>query len=224
MILFKDFPRRTCILKGCSLFGEKSRYDRLLIIVTAVSLLFLLIFIPVNTFSQDLKGEGLKSAIVLYDMQTEDDIIPMTQYSDDYGNLLCMKMYLMGVEIATITTPDSVFIINYSQKNGIKYVRPESDVNYNALTPEVIKKFDIKANGTVNFLGKKCTVYTARFDNDGQKVETVTWVYKGIVMKSVSTIEDDKSVVLVATSIEENPEVSKDTFAIPSDFDIKFMQ
>ncbi|MDO5570291.1 MAG: hypothetical protein Q4F97_02345 [Bacteroidales bacterium] len=193
------------------------------VVYAFITLLFFLLF-SLNSYSQNLKGEGLKSAIVQYEMEAEGNTIPMTQYSDDYGNLLCMKMYIMGVEIATITTSDSVFIINFPQKNGIKYARPDSDVNYNALTPEIIKKYDIKADGTVEFLGKKCTVYTGRFENEGEKIETVTWVYKGVVLKSVSTTEDDKSVVLVAASIEENAEVSPDTFVIPADFEVKEMK
>ena len=156
-------------------------------------------------------------------MITDDNSIPMTQYSDEYGNLLCMKMLLMGVEISTITTPDTVYIITYPQKNGVKYVRPQSDINYNNLTPEIIKQYNIKATGTVEFLEKTCTVYTAEFESEGEKIVTETWVYKGVVLKSVTTTESEKVVQLIATSLEENPEVSKDTFKVPEDFEIKLM-
>ncbi|MEG1674674.1 MAG: hypothetical protein RR608_06780 [Bacteroidales bacterium] len=165
----------------------------------------------------------MKSSIIQYEMITDGNSIPMTQYSDDYGNLLCMKMYMMGVEIATITNKDTVYVLNYPQKSGVKYVRPESDINYNDLTPEVIKKFNIKATGTVEFLNKKCTVYTAEFENEGLKVETTAWIYKGLLLKSVATYGDAKKVELVATSIEENPEVSPETFTVPEGFNIRNM-
>lgn len=183
--------------------------------------LLFLMMIPANAKTK--QGEGLKSAIIQYEMMTNGNAISMTQYSDDYGNQLCMKMFMMGIEVATITRNDTVYVLNYAQKSGVKYVRPETDINYNALTPELIAKYKIEAQGIEEVLGKKCTKYTARIVNEDTPVEVITWVYKGVVLKSVAEYGGDKRVEMVATSLEENPEVSEETFMVPSDFVIRAM-
>ena len=114
-------------------------------------------------------------------------------------------------------------MLNFPQKSGVKYARPEADINYNELTPEIIEKYQIVAKGIEEFLGKKCTVYTAVIENEGVKVESSTWVYKGVVLKSIATYGENKQVEMKAVSLDENPSIAADTFVIPSDFVIRAM-
>ena len=99
------------------------------------------------------------------------------------------------------------------------FPRPEEDINFNALTPAIIKKYQVKSNGTVDFLDRKCTSYELEFENRDVKKITV-WVYKGIELRRVTEYKDEAVNDLVATSIEENPDLSPDTFKIPAGFQI----
>lgn len=183
-----------------------------------VALILFVLFMGIPLQAQ-LKGDGPKTAIIQYDYIVGDDTMGLVQYSDNYGALLCFKYDYMGAPFATIVTNDSVFEVSYSLQAYKAYERPEEDLNFNALTPDIIKKYNIQATGTVEFLGKTCTVYTTKFENRDVSQITV-WVYKGLELRRLTEYTSGPVTDLVATQIEENAEVSADTFKIPAGFQL----
>lgn len=178
--------------------------------------LILLVVFPLRA---QLKGDGPKTAIIQYNYIVGDNSMELVQYSTDYGATLCFKYDYMGAPFATIVTNDSVFEVSYSMQAYKAYPRPEEDINFNALTPEIIKKYNVETTGTIEFLGKNCTIYTTTFENRDIKKITV-WVYQGLELRRVTEYENDRTTDLVATSLEENPEISPDTFKIPEGFQL----
>ncbi|MEG1587666.1 MAG: hypothetical protein RR346_12415 [Bacteroidales bacterium] len=178
-----------------------------------------LMLLAVFPLSAQLKGDGPKTAIIQYDYIVGENSMELVQYSTDYGALICFKYDYMGSPFATIVTNDSVFEVSYGMQAYKAYPRPEEDINFNALTPEIIKKYNVESTGTIEFLGKNCTIYTTTFkDRDIKKI--TVWVYKGLELRRVTEYMDDQTTDLVATSLEENPEISPDTFKIPEGFQI----
>lgn len=188
----------------------KNRY------VALIGLMWCLL-IPLHVHGQ-LRGDGLKTAIIQYNYIVGDNTMELVQYSDNYGAMLCFKYDYQGTPFATIVTNDSVFEISYAIKAYKAYQRPEEDINFNALTPEIIKKYNVEATGSIEFLGKNCTVYTSTITNSDVKKITV-WLYQGLELRRVTEFADNQTTDLVAISLEENPEISAETFKVPLDFD-----
>lgn len=186
----------------------KSRY------VVLIGLICCILF-PLKA---QLRGDGLKTAITLYNYIVGESMMEVVQYSDNYGADLCFKYDYKGIPFATIMTNDSVFEVNYLMKACKAYPRPEEDINFNALTPEIIQKYNVEATGAIEFLGKNCTVYTATIANSDVKKITV-WLYQGIELRRVTEFTGNITSDLVATSIEENPEISAETFKVPQNFE-----
>lgn len=168
--------------------------------------------------AQNLRGDGLKSSIVKYELTAQDMEIPMIEYKDDYGKKICSKMTIMGGEIGYIMNGDKSYMINYSQQQYMELERPENKINYNELTPEVIDKYKITATGTGEFLGKKCTIYTSEMTDSKPAIKMTAWVYKGIPLKVISEYDNGTKDQRIATSIEENPVIPASTFEVPQGF------
>ena len=58
------------------------------------------------------------------------------------------------------------------------------NVNYLNLTPETIKKYNVKEVGKEKVAGKDCIKYTAEIEQMGQKVQVNASVWNGYAMKS----------------------------------------
>lgn len=181
----------------------------------ALAVFAVMILLPLKA---QLRGDGLKTAIIQYDYIVGDNTMELIQYSDNYGALLCFKYDYNGSPFATIVTNDSVFDVNYAMKAYRAYPRPEEDINFNALTPEIIKKYKVESTGSIEFLGKNCTVYTTVFTNrDVQKI--TVWIYQGLELRRVTEYIGGNVTDLVATSLDENPDISPETFKIPNGFE-----
>lgn len=184
-----------------------------------LSLLFVLLCIPMGIYAQDnLKGDGLKSSIVKYEMTGQGMKVPVTEYRDNYGKLICTQMTIMGGEMGYIINGDKSYILYYTQKQYMELPVPEDEIDYNNLTPEIIEKYKIQATGTSDFLGKKCTVYTAEMESEGVAYQVETWVYKGVALKSVAKTSQGVLDERVAISFEENPNIPASTFEVPEGF------
>ncbi|MGL4292473.1 MAG: DUF4412 domain-containing protein, partial [Bacteroidales bacterium] len=127
--------------------------------------------------AQNLRGDGLKSSIVKYEMKAQDMQLPMVEYKDDYGKKICTKMTVMGSEIGYVISDDKSYMINYTQKQYMEIDNPQDPIDYNEMTPEMIKKYNIVATGTGEFLGKKCTIYTAEIKETKPEIKTTSWIY-----------------------------------------------
>lgn len=183
-----------------------------------LSLLLILICIPVGMLAQNLRGDGLKSSIVNYEMTSQGMKVPIIEYRDNYGKSVCTKMTIMGSDMGYIMNGEKAYMVYYSQKQYMELPRPKDEINYNEMTPEAIEKYKIKATGTGEFLGKNCTIYSSEMESEGTTFQLEAWVYKGIVLKAIA--KTDKGVVdeRIATSIEENPAIPASTFEIPEGY------
>lgn len=183
-----------------------------------ILLLLIVCSFPTLLQAQNLRGDGLKSSIVKYDMIAQDMKVPMTEYRDDYGKKVCTKMEIMGGEMGYIMNGDLFYMVNYSQQQYMEIKQEKNEINYNELTPETIEKYKIKATGTGMFLEKKCTIYTSQMEAEGKNYETEAWVYKGIALKAITKAGDKMIGERIATSLEENPTIPANVFEIPAGF------
>ena len=182
-------------------------------------LLLAVCWIPSFLHAQTLRGDGLKSSIVKYEMIAQDMKIPMTEYRDDYGKKVCTKMEIMGGEMGYIMNGDKAYMVNYSQRQYMVSNQPKEEIDYNEMTPEAIEKFKIKATGTGKFLGKDCTIYTSEMEAEGQTFKMEAWVYKGIALKTITKMDNGQaSDQRIATSIEENPVIPANVFEVPTGY------
>ncbi len=181
-----------------------------------IAIFFLSIISSGNIFAQ-LKGNGLKTAIVNYNYSIDGKSMEMVLYYSDYGNIQCFKYDVEGLPYATIVTKDSIIEINYGIQAYRKYAKSPLDINFNYLTPAVIKKFDIKSPGTVDFMDKSCTIFNAKFKNE-EISEMLVWVFKGVELRRQIIYNDKTKTDLIATYLEENPEISEHTFIVPGGF------
>ncbi|MCK9613388.1 MAG: hypothetical protein WC401_08955 [Bacteroidales bacterium] len=170
---------------------------------------------------------GLKSAILHMKSKTmgmEQDVI---MYFDDYGKKQCneLSIELLGKIMKQITITDSGYMYTYTtaDKNGTKIKLDENSpdkVNFNALTEEMVKKFNIKKTGTAVILDKKCDVYTA--EHTSAKMKGTYYVWKGFIMKAVSSVAGIE-VKMEAVKLEENPVIPAEKFEIPEDINIQLI-
>ena len=177
----------------------------------------LMIVSSIEIFGQE-RGQGLKTAIVNYKYTMNSNAMEMVMYYADYGNYQCFKYDVEGIPYATIVTPDSVMEINYAVQGYRKYAKSHLDINFNQLTPSIIKKFDINSPGTVEFMDKSCTIFNAKFKNE-EILEMMVWLFQGVELRRQITYKDQTKTNLLATYLEENPEISEQTFKDPDGFE-----
>jgi hypothetical protein len=85
-------------------------------------------------------------------------------------------------------------------------------------------KFKIKELGQEQVAGKMCTKYSMETTGFGQQAMPVTvWVWKGIILKRVSSFNDN-TFTTVAVEINENAPINADVFTIPSNVTIQERQ
>ncbi len=162
----------------------------------------------------------VRSGIIHYKGKTMGMKQDMTMYFDDFGKQEAMevKIDIMGMKTHNITIRkgDSLYSIDMQKKTGKRLAVKEDDpnnMNFNTLTEEVKKKFNIKEEGTEEFFGKPCKIYSLAYDKGNFKGKF--WVWKGITLKTESEIESIK-VNMEAEELEIDKEIPKSHFEIPS--------
>ena len=163
------------------------------------------------------KKYGFKSAIVKFTTSVMGQDIVSTYYIDDYGALECQKTKMsvpgMGdVESAVISKEGKTWSVNYAL-NQVQEV-PIEQPNFNDLTDEAIKKFNIKEVGKENYLDKDCTIYTMENEAQGMKAQIKVWVYKGLGIKQETEISGMK-IVAKAIDFNEGAAVLPQIFDVP---------
>jgi hypothetical protein len=186
-------------------------------------LLFAALLLSVFTLSAQEAKYEIKSAIITKSMDMMGQKIDGVQYIDDFGvkESIMLKMPMQGVEgmymrLRSITKGDTVITANLDLKTGNKIVLPEKPVNYLKLTDEVREKYKIKEHAKEEIAGKLCNKYSLVISQMGQQASTTTWVWKGIVLKSVISVSG-MSMTEEVIDIQENVKIDSENFTIPND-------
>ncbi len=148
----------------------------------------------------------------------------MTMYWRDYGeeNATETSFNMMGIKTTSNTLRKDGYIYTWESQTGMATKTKiddsdvELDINYRDLDKEIMKKYNIKEEGTEKVLGKTCTVYT--MDIDG--VKNKSWIYKGMVLKSEATAAGVKT-TFVVTELKENVDPPKEVFELPENITFK---
>ena len=171
----------------------------------------------------------IKSAIISKTIEMMGQKIEGVQYVDDYGKKesVTINMPMQGVPGAfvrtrTINKIDTIYTINLDYKTGTKTAMPNAidQINYLKITPEMREKQNIKELGKEEVAGKLCDKYSLEISQAGQKASATTWVWKGIVLKSVISVSGI-TMTEAATDIKENVAVDADNFNISNDIVFK---
>ena len=168
-------------------------------------------------YKQEMNVQGMKSSSV------------MTQYIDIENNKFAMETEtssdIMGTKTneksLTINDKEYTYIINNTQKTGMKLKSDEAEENPMDLIKsqedqtfkQMIEKEGGKIVGNETFLGKNCIV--VEINKDGQNMKM--WYYKGIPLKMTNPV-----FTLEATKLEENASIPSSKFEVPKD--IKFSE
>jgi hypothetical protein len=97
------------------------------------------------------------------------------------------------------------------KKTKINTDSPDN-INFNAITKEMVAKFKLKKTGTSMILGRKCDVYTMEYAE--AKLKGTFYIWKGIPLKTKSEVSVMK-VSMEATAIEENAAIDAEKFKVP---------
>ena len=90
---------------------------------------------------------------------------------------------MMGMKMTTIIRDGKTYMVNAAEKQ-VQEMPGRESINYLNLTPEVIKKNNVKEVGKETVAGKECIKYTAEIEQMGQKAKVEVSVWQGITMKS----------------------------------------
>ena len=168
-------------------------------------------------YKQEMNVQGMKTSSV------------MTQYIDIENDKFAMETEtssdIMGTKTneksLTINDKEYTYIINPTQKTGMKLKSDEAEENPMDLIKSqedqtfklMIEKEGGKVVGNETFLGKNCIV--VEMNKEGQSMKM--WYYKGVPLKMTNPV-----FTLEATKFEENVSIPSSNFEVPKD--IKFSE
>jgi hypothetical protein len=169
-----------------------------------------------------VKGNGkyaIKSGIVEYKSDMMGFPATQTLYFDNYGatESTVTVMDVMGIktQTVTITKDGSVYNFDPTNKTGSKTpVMSSANVNFEDLSDQVVKDWNLKKEGKETLLGKECQKYS--MDNQSMSMKGYYWVWKGIALKMDVDMSTAK-MLMEATSIQENVNIPAEKFEIPAD-------
>jgi hypothetical protein len=87
-------------------------------------------------------------------------------------------------------------------------------LNFEDLSDNVLKDWNLKKEGNETVLGKECLKYS--FYNQSFSMKGYYWVWKGIALKMDADMSTVK-MIMEATNIQENVSVPAEKFEIPAD-------
>lgn len=193
---------------------------------TLVSML--LLFASVVSYAQEKKYE-IQSATIKKEMVTNGVKSDCVLYFDDFGNKEAVEMTMtMGVfpkikkKILTINEGKVVTTVDVSGKTATRMTMPETTVNYTNLTPEMKEQFKVEELGEEDVNGKTCKKISTEMTQVGQVVKTISWIWKGIPLKSEAT---SNGKVVMSDNVIDIQEGSVDAtkFSIPDGFKVTEM-
>jgi len=144
---------------------------------------------------------------------------------DDYGKTQltesAVSMDMMGKKINTLTkslmkdgyiytwAEPSMGAATKMKMSADKF--DEKNMDFNALTEEMKKRFQIKEEGGETIDGKTCKVFS--FTTEGMKGKT--WVWKGVPLQSEMSVSG-QTITSKFLRLEENPSLPASTFELPA--------
>ncbi len=162
----------------------------------------------------------LKSGIVEYKSTMMGFDASQTLYFDDYGNKEVTEshMDIMGTKTTNVMLAKDGTMYNFDPENKTGMKSPSmpqmNQLNFEALTDEVTKEWNLKEEGKETFLGKECIKYS--MNNPNMNMKGTYWVWKGIALKTEVEMATS-GMVMEATNIQENVAVPAEKFEIPAD-------
>ena len=170
----------------------------------------------------EFKAKGryaIKSGIIEYKSMVMGMEAKQTTYFDDFGALEANEtvMEMMGIKTASITINRDGYVYTFDpeQKTGKKTVAYYgSNVNFEDLTDEILKDWNLKKEGKETVVGKECEKWS--MDNTTMGMKGYYWVYKGVPLKVDATMGSGK-MQMDAISFKENVEIPAGKLDIPSD-------
>ena len=160
---------------------------------------------------------GIKSGKYVTEMDMLGEKLTSTVYFDDYGakQFSKRKVNMMGssTEIATLKIDDKSYMINYEGRT-VQEMPSSEGINYLNLTPEIVKKYNIREVGRETVNGRECIKYTLETSQMGQTVKHTTWIWKGLPMKTVLDLGGGPAMSQTTKEITEGP-VDASLFVVP---------
>jgi hypothetical protein len=166
------------------------------------------------------KGKySVKSGIVEYKINMAGMAGTQTLYFDDYGNTEAniIVMDFMGTksQTVTITKDGTVYNFDEEKKTGSKTpVMTRANINFEDLTDEVKKEWNLKKEGKENILGRDCDKFS--MENQSFSMKGLYWVCKGVALK-VDAMMSTAKILMDATNFQENVSVPAEKFEVPAD-------
>lgn len=162
---------------------------------------------------------SVKSGIVEYKSNVMGFDAKQTLYFEDNGatEATVTDMDVMGTKVQTVTVTKEGYVYNFdpANKTGSKTpVMSSASVNFEDLSDQVVKDWNLKKEGKETLLGKECEKYS--MDNQSMSMKGYYWVWKGITLKMDADMSTVK-MLMEATSIQENVNIPAEKFEIPAD-------
>jgi len=195
---------------------------------TKLVLVAMSLAIIVALSAQEARYE-IKTAVITKTMDMMGQKMDAVQNIDDYGKResVTIKMPAQGLpgtftHMRTITKGDTIISINLGLKTGMKMALPQKPVNYLDLTPETIEMYKIVEMGQEEVAGKPCKKYSMEISQMGQTANVTAWVWKGIALKTVSSLSGT-TFTEETKEVKENATIDPEEFTIPEDVTIQTM-
>ena len=102
----------------------------------------------------------------------------------DYGALQYCEVEMMGQKYKTVIRDGK----NYIVSPMFQEVEADEPVNYSDLSPEAIRKYDIKMVGLESLDGYECLVYTLKMEVQGMQANAKVWIWEGFSIRSEATV------------------------------------
>lgn len=164
---------------------------------------------------------SVKSGIITMNSSTMGMKQKIIMYFDDYGNKQATKVEqeLMGQKVTQWSIMDTAWVYSFNSedktgKKTKKDLEGTDNINFNALTNEMIKKYFIRKKGTSDVAGKTCDVYIVEYPE--ARLKGTFYVWKGITLKSHTLVAGMK-VNIEAEKIEVDVAIPSSTFKPPKD-------
>ena len=186
--------------------------------VLLITAALLFVFVFSNSFCE--KNYEIEKAIVNYKLSgMMTGTMELT--FDKYGEYVSTTTESSNAPKSTvIITPDSTYMINWADKtamdmsmmgeNMMEDSGPEGDIDFEA---------EAKKEGTEKILGKTATIYVYKPEEGGS---AKYWVWKNIMLKSVTEINGMKS-TMTAISLETPGSIPAKTFKVPAGITVQKM-
>jgi len=197
----------------CQCFIKKSKTVNIVIMNRKIALTTLF-FLSVFALSAQEARYGIKSAIIKKTSEVMGGKVEQIQYIDDYG---AKEAHVSDTALKIIKENTDIDIMLKS-KTGTKRVIPKDRLNFMKLTPEMIRKNELKKEGEEEVAGKMCDKYAMTIDVMGRKAPSTVWIWKGVVMKRVVP---SVGLTELVTEIQENVAVKAEVFLVPDDVTIQ---